>query len=715
MVALPMLLRRGRLGVVPRRFARHTVFTGSLLAATLFSVASFAQSTVEQMDAPPPPTDQAIIDDKEFDSTIPSLNTPLESIDEWQKRQDVDDQNVQMTPQPTLVDLDLETPLPTLTEFDVEPLRDTDRGNESVLTLRYAYRIDGLSVIENDALVDQMRKRFKGLSVLEDGDGKAANGAMVAARMDEDQELLLRILEGEGFYDAKLTNVVEPSEPDKKPVTAVLTVAPGPRYKLGSIAFEATTVEPADLMNRNFVPKIGDPIVADVMLAAEANLSIALPNTGYPFVKIGQRDILLDPVTQSGDYTLSLETGPRSRFGYIITEGNIAFDAKHIEVMKRFKKGDLYDARQLEDLRGALVATGLLSTVAVEPQRSGTISDDGSEFANLLVRQEAGPKRSLAASAGYETGQGARLEGSWTHRNLFPPEGALVLNGVGGTQEQELGAIFRRANAGKRDKSVELGLFTLHSNFDAFEAFTGRLAGRISYDSTPIWQKRFTYAYGFELLGTNEQQYDFAASRRSRRTYYVAALPAQAGFDTSNSLLDPSKGFRLHAKVSPEVSLGAGSQIYVRTTVEGAAYYPFGDSVVVAGRVRVASISGADRENIAPSRRFYGGGGGSVRGFGYQQLGPRDPENNPIGGLSLNEAAIEARYRFGNYGVVAFVDAGQVYESALPRFTDWRFGVGIGARFYTNFGPLRLDVATPLKRRAGESRVAVYVSIGQAF
>jgi translocation and assembly module TamA len=88
---------------------------------------------------------------------------------------------------------------------------------------------------------------------------------------------------------------------------------------------------------------------------------------------------------------------------------------------------------------------------------------------------------------------------------------------------------------------------------------------------------------------------------------------------------------------------------------------------------------------------------------------------DPIGGRSMNEAALEARYRFGNFGVAGFVDAGQVYESSIPKFDDWRFGLGIGGRFYTNFGPVRLDLATPLNRKQGESKVSVYVSIGQAF
>ncbi|MCP4621627.1 MAG: BamA/TamA family outer membrane protein, partial [Bradyrhizobium sp.] len=133
------------------------------------------------------------------------------------------------------------------------------------------------------------------------------------------------------------------------------------------------------------------------------------------------------------------------------------------------------------------------------------------------------------------------------------------------------------------------------------------------------------------------------------------------------------------------------------------------------GRARVGSIMGIARDDLPPSRRYYSGGGGSVRGFGYQELGPRSPDGKPVGGRSFNEFAIEARYRFGNYGIVPFIDAGQVYEGIYPTGKNIRFGAGIGGRLYTNFGPIRVDVATPIARKPGESKISLYISIGQAF
>lgn len=709
----------------------------SLLGSTAISCAAWAQPST----APPkmPPVEDSrkpIISDEEFKEALPTLDQPIESIEDWQKAEDAKEQAEQTreeAAQPALRDGDvieilpdapvtdplLDDPLPPIDSFDAEPPpTPTEEADASESRrVRYSYRLDGLSGDGELAdIFEKVRGRFENLSALEDGDGRADNGAVLGSRGRADQQLLLDILNSEGFYDASVEISAETPSTEVEPVVFVLSVVPGRRYYLGEIIFAAPPVDPTDLISSNFVPKTGDPIIADDIVAAEANISIKLPENGYPFAKVGQRDILLDGETGIGDYTLPVDTGARSYFGDIISEGEKqAFDSRHITILRRFKTGDLYDSRKVDDLRAALVATGLLSTVSVEPVASDAKAPDGTPYANLLVKQEAGPPRTIAASAGYGTGQGFRAEASWTHRNFFPPEGALTASGVLGTQEQALAVSFNRSNWRKRDRNIEIVLSGLHANYDAFNAFTGRLAATMAYVSTPIWQKKLTWSAGIELLGTYESQYNFITAMRDRQLYYIGAIPAQVGFDTSDDLLNPTKGFRLNLRVSPETSLGSGSRFYARTMLDGSIYQSFGDNIVLAGRARVGSISGTTRNSLPPSRRYYAGGGGSVRGFGYQQLGPKDPDGDPIGGRSVNEAAAEVRYRFGNFGVAGFVDAGQVYESAIPKFDDWRFGVGIGGRFYTNFGPLRLDVATPINKRPGESRITVYVSIGQAF
>ena len=156
----------------------------------------------------------------------------------------------------------------------------------------------------------------------------------------------------------------------------------------------------------------------------------------------------------------------------------------------------------------------------------------------------------------------------------------------------------------------------------------------------------------------------------------------------------------------------------MRSLAEASAYYPASDSIVLAGRVRGGVILGASRDRIAPTRRYYSGGGGSVRGYGFQDIGPRDAEGDPLGGRAIVEFSTEARFRFRAFGqelgVVPFLDAGNVYPKG-PGIKGLQYGAGIGARYYSALGPMRLDVATPLNPRSGDPTVAVYVSIGQAF
>src|SRR3546814_11360618 len=105
----------------------------------------------------------------------------------------------------------------------------------------------------------------------------------------------------------------------------------------------------------------------------------------------------------------------------------------------------------------------------------------------------------------------------------------------------------------------------------------------------------------------------------------------------------PAGGFRVSGLLARELSLSGQAFGYARRQVDASAYQPVSDGVVLAGRVRLGTILGAPRDAIAPSRRFYAGGGGSVRGYGYQDIGPRDPNNDPIGGRSLPEFSTASR------------------------------------------------------------------------
>lgn len=708
----------------------ETRILAAAIAGGVWAAPLVAQPQPPPVDPPDTETNaEPIIPDSQFEEALPpdpALNAPLEPIEE------VDPAAPPFPPVPgpvedtPLGDPALAEPLPPISTFDVQPVAeagDAQSEGEEAPPVRYTLVVTGLEDIG-------LEGRFRDLSALEDAEGEAVNGAMIALRAEEDEAMAVRLLRSEGYYDAVAASSIEQlAEAGRLRVT--ITVAAGNRYNFGTVAVAGSDTDPPG-MPRAFLPlDPGEPIRAVDVEAAEANVLLRLPQEGYPFPEMGLRDIVLDPETRVGDYTLPLDPGPRARFAGFTTEGDLAFDAAHVGVLARFRRGDLYDRRRVDDLREAMVATRLFSTVSAEPVLTGERAEDGTQYVNVLVRQDAGPARSLDASAGYSTGEGLRLEGAWEHRNLLPPEGALRIAAIAGTAEQNLQVRFRRNNWGKRDRALLLQFDIGARDFEAFQGYTTRLYGLVTRESTPIWQKRWTYAYGAEILATNENRTGRARVSLSD-AYFIGGLIGQLGYDRSNSLLDPTRGFRLLARVNPESSLRDGANFYIRNLVEGSVYYPVGENFVIAGRARFGSIFGIPRDRLAPSRRLYAGGGGSVRGYGFQELGPReilpnpdfDPQNPddkpatiavPLGGRSLVEFAIEGRYRFGNYGVVAFVDAGQVYEAEYPTFSSMRLGVGVGGRVYTNFGPVRFDVATPIGRRTGESLINVYVSIGQAF
>ncbi|UDF02847.1 BamA/TamA family outer membrane protein [Asticcacaulis sp. AND118] len=703
-----------------------------------------APQTTPPTEATPAVIEAPIISDDDFAKALPSLTSPATTpetppapvvaqpapkpaepvLTETAPSSEPLPETLELPPLAPSDDPTLNAALPPLDSFnpDAAPIIIAQSSTQAAPVIRYDLHVDGLAALD-------LENRFKDLSALHGGKGEAANAAMLRARLTEDEQTAVRLLKGEGYYDAVVVARIESPilQPGESLTEATgrtqgraqvrVTARPGERYTLSSVTVKADPSEPPDLVADNLPLKVGDPVDATLIKSAEANVALILPQQGYPFAELGLRDVLIDPQTRTGDYTLPVTIGPRARFGAIRSEGRRqAFGDDHVQILARFESGDLYDSRDVDDLRQALSATGLFASVGVEPVLTGQKNADGTAVVDLKVTQNAGRPRTLAGDIGFSTGQGLRTELNWTHRNFRPPEGALIASVIAGTQEQGLSATFRRSNAKRRDRTFQYGASYNHQAYDSYEAQTVSLAVNVSRVSTPLWQKRWTWSYGAEVLATRETGFSKLRNANVQDDYFYASLPLKLNYDQSDDLLNPTRGWRAGIQSTPTVSLNGGGGNFVANVGSGTWYRQVSPRIVLAARAQVSSIYGAETSKIAPSRRIYAGGGGSVRGFGYQELGPRDPANNdPIGGRSSVELAFEARYRIGNIGIVPFVDAGQVYDKEFPGFSDIRFGVGIGARYYTNFGPVRIDVATPVSRRDGESPVSLYVGIGQAF
>jgi translocation and assembly module TamA len=572
----------------------------------------------------------------------------------------------------------------------------------------YAYRIEGLDAAEAAPILTQ----FRTISTLEEYRGSPANAAQIDRRARADADLLGELLRAHGYYDAQVTTAVDAAGTGAFAVT--LNAQPGPLYRFTEVrlpGLEAAAGADAPALRDTFAIAPEDPVDAAAVESAEAALRAELGRRGYAFAEVGQTEVVVDHESRTATLVLPVVPAGTRRFGRVVVEGAPLFDAAHIERIARFAQGDPYRTDRVEDLRQALVATGLVSSVTIRP-----VAREGSDLVDLAIALEPAPMRTVAGEAGYGTGEGVRLEISWQHRNLIRPEGAVTFRGVAGTREQLVSAILRRNNFLRRDQVLNVQAAASHLNRPAYDARMFTLAGGIERQSNIFWQKAWTWSVGAELTATDERAVDVATGTIRSRTFFIGALPAYLGYDGSNDLLDPTSGFRLSGRLSPEASLQDGSFFYGRLQLDGSVYWPASDRVTIAARTRLGAIVGAGQDRIAPSRRFYAGGGGSVRGYGFQAIGPRDPVfGDPVGGRSLTEFALEARVRFGNFGIVPFIDAGNISASTLPQFSGLQVGAGLGVRYYSRFGPIRVDVGTPLNPRSGDPRVAVYVSLGQAF
>ena len=608
--------------------------------------------------------------------------------------------------------LDPTAPLPELPgigvdwpDLSTEPATPADAQADAAAERRYDWRLEGVDGVAGAVL----RERFDQLSALNRNDGDAANAAQLDRRAREDAELLTTLLRAEGYYDARVATRVEGGA---QPLV-VLEATPGALYRFSGVTLAGVEQagDKATALRGEFGLTEGAPVNADAVVAGTAALRETLGREGFPFARVGEPEIVVDRAAGTATLALDVSPGGERRFGRITANpNNRVFGADHIAEIARFRPGDPYDATALADLRRALIQTSLVSTLEVTP-----VPGADADTVDVAVRLEPAPPRTIAGELGYGTGEGARAELSWTHRNLFPPEGALTVRGVLGTREQLGSVVFRRANFRGRDRVLTLQASAAHLERDAFEADTVALAGTLERQTNIFFQKTWTWSLGAELLASDERDVERATGEARRRTFLIGALPTSLSYDGSDDLLNPTRGFRLGGRLSPELSLQGSAFGYTRAQVDASTYRPVG-GVVLAVRTRIGAILGAPREQIAPSRRYYAGGGASVRGYGYQDIGPRDVNGDPIGGRSLAEFSIEARVPvFGQFGVVPFLDAGNIYTKPLPDFSGLRYGAGLGVRYYSNFGPIRVDVGTPINPQQGVSRVAVYVSLGQAF
>ena len=263
-----------------------------------------------------------------------------------------------------------------------------------------------------------------------------------------------------------------------------------------------------------FAVKAGDPVVADKVIAAGVALKVALGEEGFALAEVGEQDIVLDHQSATARLVLPVTPGPVARFGDIRVTGKPPFSSRHVGRIARFRKGDQYERSEVDDLRRALIATGLVASVETK-----LVPVDGGQVVDIAVHLEPAPMRTVAGELGYGTGEGIRLEASWQHRNFFNPEGALTLRGVAGTQEQLAAVSLRRNNFRRRDQVLTAQVSASDVDRDAFAARTLLLSAGIERQSNFIWHKKWTWSVVSELIYSDERDTIEATGESRRRTF----------------------------------------------------------------------------------------------------------------------------------------------------------------------------------------------------
>jgi len=580
-------------------------------------------------------------------------------------------------------------------------------GPPAYADLNYRVEITGAEDSELADLLDSVSE----LKTLEDK--VPASEEALRRRADRDLGRLADAAHSLGYWDAEFSYDIDT---EAEPAKVVVTVKPGPLYHVAAVKIVGSDGQSLSIpQDEKKLPlKPGDPARTAPVVGAETTLLAALGDSGHPFAKVENRRVEIDRDTQTMDVTYMLDPGPVMRFGPLAIEGLERLDPVYVEGRLRWQRGEIYDASKVEETRRALIETGLFSTVRITP----TVDPQNPDDARMTIEPTERLHRTIGAGVAYNTSQGIGARAFWENRNLFGGAEYLRLLAEGGQQIAAFRANFRRPDFLAIDQDF---LATAEIANDEPVAYhsrrviaTGGLERRFDHLLTGGVALEADKANVVQLANVNP----FTAAQRTQH-YTLVGLPAYVKLDRTDNLLNPTTGYRAQLSVRPAHTFVGSNLTFVTNLVSGSAYWALGpeDRAVLAGKLALGSLAGAPLAPLPADQRIYVGGGGSIRPYGYQMAGPLDIGNVPIGGRSSLALNLEARIKITDtIGIVPFVDAGSYYESPVPQLgRTLLYGVGLGLRYYTAFGPLRLDLATPLHKRTADSPIQVYISLGQAF
>jgi len=534
-------------------------------------------------------------------------------------------------------------------------------------------------------------------------------------RTERDEGRFMEVFQSRGFYNATIGVEIDRTA---TPVQVTFVAEPGPQFTLGALNITATTQAelPANTLptSESVGLRPGDAALADSIVAADGKILRHLREQGYPLAQVVLRDVVVDKEAQTVAVHYTLNIGDAARFGDLQISGLETVLPEAVQKRVTWTVGDPYDERALTALRRNLYDTGLFSTATVTPLTANLATD---ARVPVLVEVLERKQRTVALGFEYNTDSGAGTTGHWEDRNVRGLGHRLSVDAAFSMELRNLGLRYRVERFRRDDQTLTFSGAITQEEREAYDS--DRITALAMIDRKVTDKLSLGVGAGFRISEVRQG--------KDSDSFQLLYTPLTLDWDRSNDRLNPITGFRLKVNAEPYLGVLSSQSMFLKSDVEASHYFGFGlrdgaegttkDSWVLATRVKLGMIIGETRDGVPADIRYYGGGGGSVRGYAYQTLGPlRD--NDPLGGRSLTEFSLEIRKRLSDdLGLVAFLDAGSAYESSMPDFSSaTQFGAGVGLRYFTPVGPLRLDVAVPLnKRKEIDDAFQIYLSIGQAF
>ncbi len=577
------------------------------------------------------------------------------------------------------------------------------------------------ATIETGDADGDLADRLQSATALVNDDEKPVSGDLgIIVKAREDRDRLVAVLYEEARYGGIVNISIAGTDIDQlppnptfdhsKPVPVTVNVKPGPVFKLGSVRFEgdAASRNPAD-----YDLEPGGPAGSLVILKAGEKIVLDLKEEGRPLAHPLQRQITADHAKNTVDVVLGAVGGPVASFGTVTVKGARAVNPDFIQRYSRLDRRERYSPEQLKKASERLRQLGVFSSISIH--EADNLAPDGS--LPLAIEVSEGKFRYFGFGLEYASTDGAGVQGYWGHRNLFGQAESLRLegavSGIGATDvttfDYTAGITFTKPGFYVPEATFISKLEAKSENpDDIYEAQSITYSAGIAYELNPT----------DKVTAGGEISYIRADDAFDRNDYLTFSLPVSFERDTRDNKLDPTEGYYGTVSAKPSYEALKGN---VFSSFEGsiAGYYGLGaeDKVVLAARLGAGTLVGTgDLQDIPVTRRFYQGGGGSVRGYSYREISPYNSDGDALGGRSYILASFETRVKVSEkIGIVPFVDVGTVATEIVPDFSDIRAGAGLGLRYATPFGPIRLDFAVPLKRYDGGNSFGIYAGIGQAF